>query len=345
MSYKYYTDYTRHPQYLNSQNVHSFKKWRLNYYLQRDGTDNQSILKLYQNDYKFNLLASNFNFQKVLKKIIEFNPDVFIITSSYNRIEHLKRLFNSITSQKFPQKYFWIIVENGSHDGSKELLVQWEKCEKWVSNLNYLQPLGYATPARNRGLALIQSALQYCSGQKYYWVIDSDDMIYNEYSLYELYKTAKKYQALMTHGFTECNYKDKNGEIIVTNSIPRNLGHNFPVVKTLKDEFEAGPQNLSSLICCQSLSYFYYPNEFTMEDDTLNQKIMLWALRYKKKICGTAFPCLLKTFHEKSMSGRNNQIGDKNLKVKLGPSYVSGIRAQVVLGLLHLRDYYTRECL
>lgn len=343
MGYKLYTDFTGHPQYYHSQNVHLFEKWRLNYYSCKYSPRIQSIVDLFQKDYTFDMFTEDFDLQKQLSRTVSYNPDIFIITSSYNRIENLKKLFQSLNTQKYTGKICWIIVENGSIDGSLELLKQWNITEKWITYLSYQQALGYATPARNRGLAFVQWVLRYCSGQKYYCVVDSDDMLYNEYALLELYKSAKKSGAIMTHGFTECNYKNKDGDIIVSNSIPRDLGHGFPAVKTLKDEFEAGPQNLSALLCCQNLSHFYYPNEFTMEDDTLNQRIMLWSVYHKQNIQAIQFPCLLKTFHEQSMSGRNNTIGNKQLIVKLGPSYVTGIRAQVVLGLLHLRDYYTRE--
>jgi hypothetical protein len=129
----------------------------------------------------------------------------------------------------------------------------------------------------------------------------------------------------------------------IIGTIPRNYNSLFPSVAKLKDEFDLGPQILSSLVCCDFLPHFRYPNEFTMEDDALNRRIMAWSLNNKAKIKSVKVPYLVKTFHKNSLSTRNEKIGDKELKVMLGGNLIRGIRAQVVIGLLHVRDFFTKE--
>jgi len=294
-------------------------------------------------DNSLSLFQKKTNVERKVKKIASFNPNIFIITSSCNRLNNLSKLYQSISAQKFHGKVAWIIIDNGSDEKTTNQLDLWEAKEKWLICLSYKTPFGYATPARNKGLLLVSWILKFCSGTKFYWVIDSDDYIHNEYVLQELFVLANKSKSMMTHGYTVTNHMSRDGLIEFNSTIPRNLSSSFPSVPNLRDEFDLGPQNLAAIIDCESLYDFTYPDEFTMEDDTLNQKIMLWSLKKMKKIVSYEFPCLVKSFHENSMSNKNNKIGDSSISVPLGPTIVKGIRAQVVLGILMFRDYFTRE--
>jgi hypothetical protein len=147
----------------------------------------------------------------------------------------------------------------------------------------------------------------------------------------------------MTHGYTICRYHDRTGHQVAVGTIPRDFAPGFPAVPALKEEFDLGPQILSALVPLDEIPYLYYPNEFTMEDDALSRRMMAVTMKRRLKITPIMFPCLVKTFHFDSMSGTNSLIGNQESKMRLGPVYVTGARAQVVRGLLHMRDYFTRE--
>jgi len=100
---------------------------------------------------------------------------------------------------------------------------------------------------------------------------------------------------------------------------------------------------LSALLPCALLRHFYYPDEFTMEDDTLNQRIMIYALKHRLKIQAIQYPCIVKIFHAGSMANINDLVGRQDIEIQLGPKIVRGIRAQTVLGLNYTRDYFTKE--
>lgn len=335
--------FTEHRQFKYSQNLNAFRSARLDYYLSKKFIETDFVFKFLKRVY---LEQPNNQLESIainLQKIAQLNPDVIIVTTCSDRYDDLIVLYESILKQKFHRKIAWVIVENGSTDKTSSLLNLWTKQHSWIVCLCSNFKFGYAAIARNIGLGFVQAALKYLSGNTFYWVIDSDDYIYNEYSIHELYKEAKKSSAVMTHGYAISIYENDLGLVESVNTIPRNIGSSFPLVKTLKDEFELGPQCLSGLNNCEYISRFYYPDEFTMEDDALNQRIMSLSLKNKFKITSIDFPCLVKRFHIKSMSGSNNIIGNQNIVCQLGPITIKGIRAQVALGLLHLRDYYTKE--
>lgn len=336
-------DPTKHRQFLYCQNVHSFQKERFAYYLNKQPVSYKTAYNVFANDQLSGSLHPSTNLETALKKLTNCNADVFIVTASCNRAEHLQDLFTTIQQQLFSGRLAWVIIDNGSTDDSAEVLETWSKDCPWIIHLRYNNAFGYASPARNRGLALVQLATKYSMKKQFVWMVDSDDRIHNEFVIHELYRSSLHSPTAMTHGFAICLYENNKGKLITSNTLPRDIGHGFPNVPSLKDEFEMGPQLISGLIPTHKIPFFYYPDEFTMEDDTLNQRIMLWTRKHGEKIQPINFPCTVKTFHFNSMSGSNDLVGDEKIQVTLGPKTVTGVRAQAVLGLLHIRDYYTRE--
>lgn len=336
-------DLTSHPQFRYSQDRRRFQKVRFAYYLDPRSVSHEHVRHLFLRDINHRQFDQSYYLERNLEKFERFDPDVVIVTATHDRVDRLITLYESILSQRFAAKIGWVIVENGSTNGTVSQITTWAKNHAGVVYLQYHSPLGYAAPARNRGLAFVQWGSRHRSRQRYVWVIDSDDYIHNEFVIKELYGAAVKHPGTMTHGYAVCRYEDTEWKLITMNTIPRNIGSGFPAVQMLKDEFEAGPQVLSALIPLNYMSYFYYPNEFAMEDDTLNRRIMAWTAKQRSKITAIPFPCLFKTFHFRSMSGSNEMIGDPGISVQLGPVRVSGIRAQIVMSLLYVRDYFTRE--
>jgi MoaA/NifB/PqqE/SkfB family radical SAM enzyme/GT2 family glycosyltransferase len=82
--------------------------------------------------------------------------DISIIVPSYNRKERLWRCLDSIFSQDFPKdKYEVIVIDDGSCDGSPELL---EELTREHSNLRYFsQPRKGPAAARNFGMRQVQA--------------------------------------------------------------------------------------------------------------------------------------------------------------------------------------------
>lgn len=78
-----------------------------------------------------------------------------IITINFNNLNGLKKTFDSIQSQTF-QDYEWIIIDGGSTDGSKDLLIQYQdRIDYWVSEKD-----NGIYNAMNKGIAQAQG--EYC---------------------------------------------------------------------------------------------------------------------------------------------------------------------------------------
>lgn len=334
-----------HPQYRYCQDVQMFQKARFAYYLSTQSVSHDESRAVFFRDQERHILTAPSNVQMIkgLEKLERCKPDVVIVTATHARVKRLLNLYESIAAQRFQGRVAWIIVENGSTDGTRGQLSEWSRGHKWIVSLLYEPAFGYATPARNRGLAFVQMCLHQNYKDVYVWVVDSDDYLHNEHVISELYSAAKRHTAVMTHGYTIVRYEDAKGDLLTVGTIPRDIGKSFPAVSSLKDELEMGPQVLSALLPGAYLRHFYYPDEFTMEDDALNRRIMAYALKHRLKIQAIRYPCLVKTFHLNSMTNVNDAVGRQDIEIQLGPKMVRGIRAQVVLGLQYVRDYFTRE--
>jgi len=334
-----------HPQTRYSQDINWFQQVHFAYYLSTASLSNAAAEEGFQRDRESHLFlpSSNADFAQNIEKLENYSPDVVIVTSTHDRIASLQRLHVSIARQRFRGRIAWLIIANGAPDTTVRQLSEWSRHHRWVVCLQYRSALGYAAPARNRGLAFVQMCLHKCYKTMYTWAVDSDDHLHNDFAVRELYAVAQRHPAVMTHGYAAVRYQDDEGRSITVNTIPRNIGRSFPAVLTLKDELEMGPQVLSGLLPCAYLPHFYYPDEFTMEDDTLNRRIMAYAFKYRLKIGTVTYPCLLKTFHANSMTKISDAVGRQDVEAHLGPRTVRGIRAQIVLGLQYMRDYFTRE--
>ena len=98
-------------------------------------------------------------------------PLVSVIIPNYNRLSWLNKTIKSVENQTY-RPLELIIVDDGSTDGSRELLRSWESTCNTSNGLFgkvFLQKNSGAPVARNRGL--------YESSGKYIVFLDSDDLL------------------------------------------------------------------------------------------------------------------------------------------------------------------------
>ena len=88
-----------------------------------------------------------------------------VFTPTYNRAGTLHRVFNSLMKQSF-RDFEWLIVDDGSSDGTRELVQQWI-VEAWFPIRYEWQPNAGKHLAFNRGVELAQGEL--------FLSLDSDD--------------------------------------------------------------------------------------------------------------------------------------------------------------------------
>jgi glycosyltransferase involved in cell wall biosynthesis len=86
-----------------------------------------------------------------------------VLTPTYNRAHTLQRVYDSLCAQSF-RDFEWIIVDDGSSDGTRELVSSWQP---WFPLRYFWQPNGGKHTAMNRGVAA-------ASGE-FVVFLDSDD--------------------------------------------------------------------------------------------------------------------------------------------------------------------------
>jgi glycosyltransferase involved in cell wall biosynthesis len=72
-----------------------------------------------------------------------------VLTPTYNRAHTLKRVYDSLCAQRF-RDFEWIIVDDGSSDGTRELVSSWQQ---WFPIRYFWQRNGGKHTAMNRGVA------------------------------------------------------------------------------------------------------------------------------------------------------------------------------------------------
>lgn len=90
---------------------------------------------------------------------------ITVFTPAYNRAHLLGRLYESLLRQT-RQDFVWLVVDDGSTDGTRELVAGWQ-AEGWIEIQYEYKPNGGMHTAHNRAYDLIQTELNVC--------IDSDD--------------------------------------------------------------------------------------------------------------------------------------------------------------------------
>jgi glycosyltransferase involved in cell wall biosynthesis len=148
-----------------------------------------------------------------------------IFTPTYNRADLLPNLYRSICSQKGFTDFEWLIVDDGSTDGTAHVVAEWLK-EQHPFELRYVQqPNGGKHRAFNRGAQLARGEWFLC--------IDSDDRLASDNALTLL---APKLQAL-TPMERFCSLTAMRvtpaGEVIGTGDMPDDLDTDFFTYRAL----------------------------------------------------------------------------------------------------------------
>lgn len=96
-------------------------------------------------------------------------PYITIFTPTYNRKNLLCRLYQSLCSQE-AMNYEWIIVDDGSSDGTEELVRGWSGASAAPFEIRYYkQEHGGKHRALNKGFLLARGI--------YFFIVDSDDYL------------------------------------------------------------------------------------------------------------------------------------------------------------------------
>lgn len=124
-----------------------------------------------------------------MKKINYDMPAISVIIPTYNRKEHVERTIKDALKQTL-ENFEIVCVDDGSTDGTWLVLQRLGELDRRVRIFH--KENGGAGSARNLGIEQ--------SKGEYLFFLDSDDKIYNNNTLNELYKNAKIHKALICGG-------------------------------------------------------------------------------------------------------------------------------------------------
>lgn len=99
---------------------------------------------------------------------MRFQYKITVFTPTYNRAYILGTLYRSLQRQSF-RNFEWLIVDDGSSDGTRELVESWQREDNPFSIHYIYQENGGKCRAINRGLEAAQGEL--------FFTVDSDDYL------------------------------------------------------------------------------------------------------------------------------------------------------------------------
>lgn len=97
-------------------------------------------------------------------------PFITFLTATYNRAKTLPRLYKSIKQQH--EKVIWLIVDDGSNDGTEELVNNWEDDSGMITIQYIKKKNGGKHRALNTAIPLLTTP--------FVMIIDSDDYLTND---------------------------------------------------------------------------------------------------------------------------------------------------------------------
>ena len=118
--------------------------------------------------------------------------DLSILIPVYNAEEFLTRTLNSIVGQKTKYNYEIVIVNDGSSDGSSDILNKFKEKNNNIKIINQ----------SNHGISYARNVLLENASGKYISFVDSDDTI-SEYFVEKMLNIIKSQNV----GYVKCNYK------------------------------------------------------------------------------------------------------------------------------------------
>lgn len=93
---------------------------------------------------------------------------ITIFTPTYNRAYILPRLYESLKKQSL-KDFEWIIVDDGSSDGTEDLVRSWLSCDNGF-------PVTYLKQENGGKQRRINKGVENAKGE-FFWIVDSDDEI------------------------------------------------------------------------------------------------------------------------------------------------------------------------
>lgn len=123
----------------------------------------------------------------------EKQPDVSIILPVYNVEKYLRRCLDSLVNQDCSCSYEIIIINDGSQDGSADIIGEFEQRYDFIRAIS--QENAGVSAARNAGIAEAKG--------KYVALVDSDDFVEPGY-ISTMYELAEKHDA----DIVQCRYRN-----------------------------------------------------------------------------------------------------------------------------------------
>ena len=151
-----------------------------------------------------------------MKKITVFTP-------TYNRSYCLHNLYESLLRQT-SNNFDWLVIDDGSTDGTKDLIQGWINEDK-ISIKYYYKKNGGMHTCHNDAIRIIETELNVC--------IDSDDYLKNE-AIESLISCWNKYSNEECAGILGLNCY-KSGDIVSSNEFPVNV--KFGKYSKLKNKY------------------------------------------------------------------------------------------------------------
>ena len=123
----------------------------------------------------------------------EKQPDVSVILPVYNVEKYIRRCLDSLVNQDCSCSYEIIIINDGSQDGSAEIIGEFEQSYEFIRAIS--QENAGVSAARNRGISEAKG--------KYIALVDSDDFVEPGY-ISTMYELAEKHDA----DIVQCRYRN-----------------------------------------------------------------------------------------------------------------------------------------
>lgn len=195
---------------------------------------------------------------------------ITVFTPTYNRIQTLPKLYESLLKQTF-KDFEWLIVDDGSSDNTAELVNDWKKAR--LLNITYFKKEnGGKHRAINKGLELAKGEL--------FFIVDSDDYLLNN----SLLLINKHYQDIKDNseiigvtGF-RC-YPD--GKIIGGKMFPNSVTDSNLIERRSKYKVKA---DMAHVLKTEIFRKFLFPEvqgeKFVAESIVWNRMSMQYKMRY-----------------------------------------------------------------